>query len=56
MPGKEHEWYDQGLPSLHADPADRIIVSTALEGHRLFTADAGILRWSGNLNRLDARE
>ena len=44
------------LPGFHADPADRIIVSTALEGHRLLTADAGILRWSGNLNRLDARE
>ena len=44
------------LPSFHADPADRIIVSTALEGHRLLTADAGILRWSGNLNRLDSRE
>ena len=44
------------LPGFHADPADRIIVGTALEGHRLLTADAGILRWSGNLNRLDARE
>lgn len=44
------------LPDFHADPADRIIVSTALAGHRLLTADAGILRWSGDLNRLDARE
>ena len=42
------------LPGFHANPADRIIVSTALEGRRLLTADAGILRWSGNLNRLDA--
>ncbi|MYC63391.1 MAG: type II toxin-antitoxin system VapC family toxin [Caldilineaceae bacterium SB0661_bin_34] len=44
------------LPGFHAGPADRIIVSTALEGYRLLTADDGILRWSGNLNRLDARE
>ena len=44
------------LPGFRAEPADRIIVSTALEGHRLLTADAGILRWSENLNRLDARE
>ena len=44
------------LPNFHADPADRIIVATALEGHRLLTADDRILRWSGDLNRLDARE
>lgn len=43
------------LPGFHADPADRIIVGTALAGHRLLTADAGILRWRGDLNRLDAR-
>ena len=44
------------LPSFHADPADRIIVATAQGGHRLVTADDRILRWSGDLNRLDARE
>ena len=44
------------LPNFHPDPADRIIVATALEGHRLITADDLILRWSGNLDRLDARE
>ena len=44
------------LPNFHADPADRIIVATALEGHRLITADDLILRWSGNLDMLDARE
>lgn len=44
------------LPNLHRDPADRIIVATALEGHRLITADDLILRWSGSLDRLDARE
>jgi PIN domain nuclease of toxin-antitoxin system len=42
--------------SFHRDPADRIIVATALEGHRLVTADQRMLDWPGNLNRLDARE
>ena len=45
-----------GLVNFHADPADRIIVATALEGHTLVTADHLILDWPGNLNRLDARE
>ena len=44
------------LTEMHGDPADRIIVATALEGHRLVTADDRILRWGGDLNRLDARE
>ena len=45
------------LPEFHADPADRIIVATALTGrHLIVTADEHILRWSGNLNRMDARE
>ena len=44
------------LPNFHRDPADRIIVATALEGHRLITADELILQWSGSLDRLDARE
>ena len=42
------------LPDLHADPADRIIVATALEGHQLITADRRILEWPGPLNRLSA--
>ena len=45
-----------GLVDFHADPADRLIVATALGGHRLVTANDRILRWDGNLNRLDARE
>ena len=45
-----------GLADFHADPADRIIVATALGGHRLLTADRRILDWSGPLNRLDANE
>ena len=43
------------LPDFHADPADRIVVATALTGHRLVTADDRILEWSGSLDRLDAR-
>ena len=44
------------LAGFHADPVDRIIVATAQGGHRLVTGDDRILQWSGNLNRLDARE
>ena len=42
------------LPEMHGDPADRLIVATALGGHRLVTADRRILDWPGNLDRLDA--
>lgn len=42
----------EGLPG---DPADRIIVATAMEGHGLVTADQRILDWSGPVQRLDAR-
>jgi PIN domain nuclease of toxin-antitoxin system len=42
------------LRDLHGDPADRIIVATALTGHQLVTADQRILEWSGQLNKLDA--
>lgn len=44
------------LPDIHGDPADRIIVATALTGHQLVTADGKILGWPGPLNRLDARK
>ena len=44
-----------GLSGFHADPADRIIVATAQDGHRLLTADKRILAWAGSLNRHDAR-
>ena len=44
-----------GLTDFHADPADRLIVATALGGHTLVTADERILSWSGRLDRLDAR-
>ena len=43
------------LSDLPRDPADRIVVATALEGYRLVTADRGILEWSGALDRMDAR-
>ena len=42
------------LVNFHADPADRLIVATALEGHRLITADERILDWDGELDRLAA--
>lgn len=42
------------LSDLHGDPSDRIIVATALRGHRLITADRLILDWPGPVNRLDA--
>ena len=44
------------LADFHADPADRIIVATAMTGHRLVTADERILTWGGSLHRLDARQ
>lgn len=45
-----------GLPTFHADPADRIIVATAvLTGALLLTADERILNWPGALRRHDAR-
>lgn len=44
------------LPDMHGDPADRLIVATALEGHRLVTADERILAWPGNVERLRATE
>ena len=45
-----------GLADLHADPADRLIVATALAGHRLVTSDRRLLQWPGTLSRLDATE
>ena len=36
------------------DPVDRLIVATALEGHRLVTADRRVLDWPGNLRGLRA--
>jgi len=44
------------LRGFHGDPADRIIVATALGGHRLATADRRILEWSGELNCLPATD
>ena len=42
------------LADFHADPADRLIVATALAGHRLVTLDRRILEWPGRLSRLNA--
>ena len=44
------------LRDLHGDPADRMIVATALAGHQLVTADRRILDWPGRLRRLNATE
>jgi PIN domain nuclease of toxin-antitoxin system len=44
------------LESFHGDPADRMIVATAIEKHALLaTADEAILNWNGSINCLDAR-
>lgn len=45
-----------GLEDFHRDPADRLIVATALGGHRLVTADRRILEWPGPLARIPAGE
>ena len=43
------------LEDFHNDPADRIIIATALGGFKLLTADRKILHWQGQLHRIDAR-
>jgi PIN domain nuclease of toxin-antitoxin system len=45
-----------GLTSLTADPADRLIVATALSGATLVTADTNLLEWPSDLSRIDAAE
>ena len=45
-----------GLAEFHADSADRLIVATALGGHRLVTADKRMLGWTGRLDRLNATD
>ena len=42
------------LANFHRDPADRLIVATALGGHRLVAADRRILDWPGPLSCLRA--
>ncbi len=42
------------LADFHADPADRMIVATAIaKGFKLITADNKILLWSGLVERFD---
>lgn len=44
------------LRDVHPDPADRLIVASALEQRAaLVTADTRILEWPGQLQRVDAR-
>lgn len=45
-----------GLPNFHGDPADRMIVATALDSSAtLITADEKILSWPQSLRTFDAR-
>ena len=45
-----------GLHDFHPDPADRLIVATAIaRAATLVTADARILDWQAELARVDAR-
>lgn len=45
------------LPNFHGDPADRMIVATAIESNAILcTADKKILTWDQSLQRIDARE
>jgi PIN domain nuclease of toxin-antitoxin system len=44
------------LDGFHGDPADRMVVATALaHGAALVTADEAILKWRGRIVRHDAR-
>ena len=44
------------LENFHGDPADRLIVATAIrESALLATADGAILGWGGSIHRLDVR-
>lgn len=44
------------LDGFHGDPADRILVATAiLHRAELVTADRAILAWDGHVERVDAR-
>ena len=44
------------LQNIHGDPADRIIIATALEHQALVTADRRILNWEGELDRIRATD
>ncbi len=44
------------LQNIHGDPADRIIIATALEHHALVTADRRILNCEGELDRTRATD
>lgn len=43
------------LADIGGDPADRIIVATAMNGHTLVTSDRALPAWPGQVERLDAR-
>lgn len=46
-----------GLTELHGDPADRIIMATAMRrSASLLTADRALLAWTGEVECIDARQ
>ena len=48
--------YSNNLADFHPDPADRLIVSSAIQHNAtLVTADQRILDWGGSVMRLDGR-
>ena len=51
-----HETVRLRLKKTPSSPADRIIVATAMNGHRLVTADRRILDWNVGLRCLDATQ
>ena len=49
--------YSNELVNFHPDPADRLIVASAIQlNATLVTADQRILDWSGSLMRVDGRD
>ena len=43
------------LEDFHKDPADRLIVATALNGYQLVTVDTKMLGWSGAISTFNAK-
>ena len=54
--GSEHAIAIEGLPLLHEDPFDRILIAQAtLEGITLLTADSLVAQYSGPVRRCNGR-
>lgn len=51
--GSEHAVAIDGLPSLHKDPFDRLLIAQALvEGITLLTADAWVAQYPGPVRKV----